>query len=118
MSTTLSKKEQLQLAALAASIEIVWVGEDHQHAQLPGARWKDWDPFEDDTDAFVLANVMGYTINVSKILGRTTVSNGVREIAMSHGRNGKNVARATRLAITRLAAYTGLAMQKESHGNK
>lgn len=118
MTQKLSKKEQLVLVARAASLEVEWVGEDQLQAQLPTYGGKAWDPFEDSDDAKELARYMGYTIEVNKRLNRTIVSNGLREVAMSHGRDGENVERATRHAITRLAAYSGLTIWKVLHGDE
>lgn len=89
MTTKLSKKEQLTLVAMAASLKVEWVGEDNQFAQLPTRDWKDWDPFESNDDAKELADYMGFSVEVNKRLNRTIVSNGLREYAVSHGRDGK-----------------------------
>ena len=47
MTHKLSKKEQLELVAFAIGIEVAWVGEDKQFAQLPEYQWRGWDPFDE-----------------------------------------------------------------------
>ena len=118
MIQKLSKKEQLALVARAACLEVVWVGEDQQQAQLPTRDYKDWDPFENSADARELATYMGFFVTVDIRHNRTIVTNGMREVVMSHGRNGEHLERATRHAISRLAAMMGLTLQEVLDGNE
>lgn len=109
----MTDRELLELAAKAAGIDVVpytWnkgTGWDHEGFTVAGAGPDEWNPREDDGDAFRLAATLGMSIEQNHIGSAVMVNNTSREKYVDHG--GDPCA-ATRFAVTRAAAEIGRAM--------
>ena len=100
---TTSDKEQLELAAKAAGIEIqderIWV----DAKETMGGSWEKWDPLTDDGDALRLAVKLRLHITVwPDAIGIGTNGRGYEELKWTDDPYA-----ATRIAIVRAAAAIG-----------
>jgi len=97
-------REMLEFAAKAAGIEYGWQHIYNDYEGSTSEEW-DWNPRDDDGDAFRLACSLGLVVDFSRPSAAFPFSR--HSYALSEGGNNTS---ATRLAILRAAAEVGRAM--------
>ena len=104
----MTDRELLELAAKAANIRIKWDDQNETYAtcNVHGQLFDDWDPLNDDGDAFRLAVKLSLNVNIYNLV---VSYENADEYIEKHLPEGViyDVAEATRRAIVRAAAEIG-----------
>jgi hypothetical protein len=111
-------REMLELAALAAGIELAWGGPDNDMARRTD-NWDSWNPADDDGDSRRLDVALFMEVDVRKGVTEATARafNMPGELLDFAGvvvcHDESDPLAATRMAVLRCAAEVGLAMRAE-----
>lgn len=104
----MTDQELLELAAKAANIRIKWDDQNQTYAtcNIHGDMFDDWNPLDDDGDAFRLAVKLSLNVNIYNLV---VSYENADEYIEKHFPQGViyDVAAATRRAIVRVAAEIG-----------
>lgn len=104
-------KEMLELAALAAGVEITrWHRDGYPVAVIPGRGLRGWEPSADDGDSRRLQVVLQIELGWDDYAAYAASRNGVRAHLEMFG---TDPAAAARVAVLHVAAQMGAAMKEK-----